>query len=336
MAENRTVGLDLRVLEDRQVLVFFGDKPIIDKKTGAFVGGWDSLGLEPEDSQHSHTREVSSNNTNLTGGQTATSYSAGAITAAVDGIAGSPVMRYIENPGAVVQDGTTYGEHSAKVAKAYVAFVHKFTSGLVRIWVSREKAELVINERVTAKDPQARPVTITFKNGDDERYYEERFYIVGEDNSVVRVEEKIFQDVSDLQAQIEAGTAFHPKASGSALSAMVVKDDDANGVTLHEYTDPETGDTAAQPDTTSATGSFNLNGATGGTYTISVKGNTTTPLNFDDTADELQAALRAAGESTATVTGDAASGFKVSNVSAKPTVNGGSLTGGSSTTITVS
>jgi len=244
MAQNRSVGLDLRVLEDREVLVNFSDDPIIDKKTGAFVGEWESLGLEPTDSQHAHTREVSSNTTNLTGGQSSTSYTAGAITAAVDGIAGSPVMRYIENPGAVVQDGTTYGKHSDQVAKGYVAFVHKFTSGLVRIWVSREKADLVVNERVTAKDPQARPVQITFNNGDDERYYEERFYIVGEDGSVVRVEEKVFQDVADVQAQIEAGTAFHPQASSNGLTAMVVTDDESGDVTLHEYEDPETGETA--------------------------------------------------------------------------------------------
>lgn len=248
MAELRTVGLDLRVLEDRQVLVHFGDNPIIDKKTGAFVGGWESLGLEPQDSNHSHTREVSSNTTNLTGGQTATSYSAGAITAAVDGIAGSPVMRYIENPGAVTQDGTTYGEHSSKVAKAFVAFVHKFTSGLVRIWVSREKAELVVNERVVAKDPQARPVQITFKNGADERYYEERFYMIGEDGSVVQVTEKIFKDVADLQAQIDAGNAFFPKASGENLTAMVPFADESNGVTLQEYKNPD-GTTTTQPDT---------------------------------------------------------------------------------------
>jgi len=38
MAKNRSVGLDLRVLEDREVLVNFSDDPIIDKKTGAFVG----------------------------------------------------------------------------------------------------------------------------------------------------------------------------------------------------------------------------------------------------------------------------------------------------------
>lgn len=335
MAENRTTGLDLRVLEDRQVMLFFGDNPTIDKKTGAFVGGWDALGLEPEDSQHSHTREVSSNNTNLTGGQTATSYSAGAITASVDGIAGSPAMRYIENPGAVVQDGTTYGEHSSKVAKAFVAFVHKFTSGLVRIWVSREKAELVINERVTAKDPQARPVQITFKNGDDERYYEERFYMIGDDGSVVRVEEKIFKDVSDLQAQIEAGTAFHPKASSNGLTAMtVVEDEAAAGVTLHEFTDPATGETVNQ---NTASGAFNLEGATGGTYTVTVGSNTTSALSFDASASDLQSALRAAGESSATVTGDASTGFVISNVSAKPTVDGSSLEGGTfPTTVTVS
>ena len=244
MAKNRSVGLDLRVLEDREVLVNFSDDPIIDKKTGAFVGEWESLGLEPTDSQHGHTREVSSNTTNLTGGQSSTSYTAGAITGAVDGIAGSPVMRYIENPGAVVQDGTTYGKHSDEVAKGYVAFVHKFTSGLVRIWVSREKADLVVNERATAKDPQARPVTITFNNGDDERYYEERFYVVGEDGTVVRVEEKVFKDVEDVAAQIEAGTAFHPQASASGLTAMVVKEDKSGDATLHEYEDPKTGETA--------------------------------------------------------------------------------------------
>lgn len=244
MAKNRSVGLDLRVLEDREVLVNFSDNPTIDKATGAFVGEWESLGLEPTDSQHSHTREVSSNTTNLTGGQQATSYAAGAITAAVDGIAGSPVMRYIENPGAVVQDGTTYGKHSDQVAKAYVAFVHKFTSGLVRIWVSREKADLVVSERATAKDPQARPVQITFNNGDDERYYEERFYIVGEDGSVVRVEEKVFKDVADVKAQIEAGTAFHPQASSNGLTAMVVTEDKSDRVNLYEYKNPETGEVA--------------------------------------------------------------------------------------------
>lgn len=244
MAKNRSVGLDLRVLEDREVLVNFSDTAIIDKKTGAFVGKWESLGLEPTDSQHGHTREVSSNTTNLTGGQSSTSYTAGAITGAVDGIAGSPTMRYIENPGAVVQDGTTYGKHSDEVAKGYVAFVHKFTSGLVRIWASREKADLVVNERVTAKDPQARPVQITFNNGDDERYYEERFYIVGEDGSVVRVEEKIFQDVEDVAAQIKAGTAFHPQASASGLSAMVVKEDKSGDAELYEYVNPKTGETA--------------------------------------------------------------------------------------------
>ena len=239
MAQNRNVGLDIRVLEDRQVLVHFGDNPTIDRATGAFVGGWHSLGLEPADSNHSTTREVSSNATNLTGGQTATSYTAGALTAAVDGIAGSPVMRHIENPAGVTQDGTTFDKHSSEVAKAYVAFVHKFASGLVRIWVSREKADLVINERATATDPQARPVAITFQNGDDEFYAEERFYQVGDDGAVVQVESKIFEDVADLQDQIDAGTAFHPQASDSGLTAMVPVAEESDGVTLVEYEDPE-------------------------------------------------------------------------------------------------
>lgn len=253
MAELRTTGLNLQVLEDRQVLVFFGDKPIIDKKTGAFVGGWESLGLEPVDSNHPHTREVTSNTTNLTGGQSATSFATGAISSTIDGIAGSPVMRYIENPGAVVQDGTLYGAHTAEVAQAFVAVVHKFQSGLVRIWASREKAKLTINERVTAKDPQARPVAIAFENGADEFYYEERFYIVGKDGSVARVEEKIFQDVSDLAAQIEAGTAFFPKASGENLTAMTVVEDNSNGTILHEYKGPS-GETATQPAVTDTDG----------------------------------------------------------------------------------
>lgn len=245
MAQNRAVGLPIRVLEDREVLLHFGDNPVIDKQTGAFVGGWESLGLEPADSQHAHTRDVSSNETNLTGGQTATSYTAGAISAAVDGIAGSPVMRYIENPAGSVHEGTTFGKHSDEVAKAYVAFVHKFTSGLVRVWVSREKADLVINERATAKDPQARSVQVTFQNGQDEHYYEERFYVVGEGGEAVRVEEKIFQDVADLQAKIDAGEAFHPQASDNGLTAMVAVEDESNGVSLYEYED-EDGASATQ------------------------------------------------------------------------------------------
>ncbi|AKN77521.1 hypothetical protein HO100_11380 [Corynebacterium ulcerans] len=326
MARNRTVGLDLRVLEDRQVLVNFSDNPIIDKKSGAFIGAWESLGVEPEGSQHSRTREVTSNTTNLTGGQTATSYAAGAITAAVDGIEGSPVMRHIENPGAVIQDGTTYGEHSSRVAKAYVAFVHKFTSGLVRIWVTREKAELTINESVTSKDPQAVPVTITFKNGADEFYYEERFYIVGKDGSVARVEEKIFKDVDDLRDQIEKGTAFFPKASGDNLKAMVVKETDSSGVKLAEYEAPAD---EASPEVAKAQGTFALKGATGGTFTITVGDHTTTALAHNASADDVQKALVAAGEGTAEVVGEASTGFIVRKVAEKPIVDASSLTGGS-------
>lgn len=234
MSKLRTVGLPLRVLEDRQVLLHFGDNPAIDRATGAFVGDWHALGLEPQDSSHSHTREVTTNTTNLTAGQSDTSYTPGAITGAVDGIPGSPAMRYIENPAATVHNGVVVGAHTAEVAKAYVAIVHKFKSGLVHTWVSREKAELVINERTVSRDPQARPVSITYNNGDDERYYEENFYIVGEGGSVA-VEPKIFKDFDDLEQQITAGTAFFPSVVGSEMSAMVPREVDAGDATLQEY-----------------------------------------------------------------------------------------------------
>ena len=77
-----------------------------------------------------------------------------------------------------------------------------------------------------------------------------------------------------------------------------------------------------------ATGAFNLSGATGGTFTVSVGSRKTSDLAFNASASAVQSALRAAGESGATVTGDATSGFTISNVSAKPTVDGSKLTGG--------
>lgn len=243
MAKQRTAGLNLRVLVDRQVLVFFGDKPIIDKATGAFVGGWESLGLEPDGSTQGHSREVTSTNTNLTGGQIATSYTAGGISGTVDGIAGSPVMRHIENPGAVVEGGTIYGAHSSDVARAYVAFVRKYDSGLVHIWVSREKADLTIASNTASKDPAAVPVAITYKNGDDSFYYEERFYMLGEGGAVVAVAPKVFQDVADLAAQISAGTAFHPEASEAGMTAMVITTEDSNGVDLEVLPEVEDEDT---------------------------------------------------------------------------------------------
>lgn len=239
MAKLRTAGLDLRVIVDRQVLVFFGDNPIIDKATGAFVGGWESLGLEPEGSSHSHSREVTSTKTNLTGGQIATSYAAGGISGTVDGIDGSPVMRHIENPGAAVEGGVVYGAHSSDVASAYVAFVRKYDSGLVQIWVSREKANLTIASNTKSKDPAAVPVSIDYKNGDDGFYYEERFYMLGEGGAVVAVAPKVFQDVADLAAQITAGTAFHPEASEAGMTAMVITTEDSNGTDLEVVPEEE-------------------------------------------------------------------------------------------------
>ena len=329
MAQSRTVGLPLRVLEDRMVLADFSGDAVIDKNTGAFVGPWEALGVEPQDSNHSHTREVSSNTTTMTGGQQATSFTPGAISATVDGVAGSPVMRYIENPGMAVQEGTTYGKHTAEVAKARIAFIHKFTSGLVRIWVSREKANLTINDRVTATDPQARPVAIAFENGNDEFYYEERFYMVGADGAAVRVEEKVFVDVEDLAAQVEAGTAFYPEASGNDLKAMVVVDDPSGDVTLHEYKDPETGETATVAKTVALP-----SGVTGGTFTITADGHTTAAQDYNATGATIQEALRTAGATDVTVTGNAGGPYTI-NGATSVTADGASLTGGASTTVTV-
>lgn len=151
--------------------------------------------------------------------------------------------------------------------------------------------------------------------------------MIGDDGSVVRVEEKIFKDVSDLQAQIEAGTAFHPKASADGLTAMtVVEDEAAAGVTLHEYKDPTTGESVEQGG--NVTSGFNIAGATGGQYVLRVNGKETDPLDFDASASDVQAALVAIGESSASVSGDQASGFSLAGLSAKPSGDFSSLTGG--------
>lgn len=255
MAQNRAAGLDIRVLEDREVLFNFTDDPAIDIATGTFVGGWHSGGLEPADSTWALSREVTSNATNLTGGQTATSYTAGAVTSTVDLIPGTPVLDHIEWPETVVQDGVLYRKHSSAVAKAYVARVHKFQSGILGIMVTREKADLTVADRSTTTDPTARTVNINWENGDDEVMAEEMFYIVNGDGTVTRVEQKVFQDVADVQAQVDAGTAFVPNASEGNLTAYTVAEDDEGLVEFTEPTgDPATIDTDGDgvPDATDA------------------------------------------------------------------------------------
>ena len=244
MAQKRATGLDIKVLEDKEVLLNFGDNPIIDRATGVFVGEWHSGGLEPNDSSWSLTRNVDSNDTALTAGVTATSYTAGAVTSTIDLIPGSPVLDYIEWPETVEQGGTLYRKHTAKVARAFIARVHKFQSGVVGIMVSREKAKLTVADRGTSNDPAGRTVNASWTNGDDEVMAEEMFYLVGEDGTVTRVEEKIFQDVADVQAQIDAGTAFVPQGSESGLKAFVPVAEDAGEVDLIAFEDPETGEPA--------------------------------------------------------------------------------------------
>lgn len=254
MPKNRAAGLDVRTLEDREVLFHFGDNPAIDRATGIFGPGWHSGGLEPADGSHDMTRNVESNKTNLTGGQTATSYKAADVTRTVNLIQGSPVLDKIEWPDTIEQGGTLYRKHTSEVAKAFTTTVHKFTSGIVHIQVSREKAQLTAAERNRATDPAGRPVTIDYKNGADEVMFEERYYKIGDDNSVTLVKEKIFQDIEDVNKLVEEGKAFVPKASGSSVKAFVpVKDgDEEDGVELIEFKDPDTGKTTEQDEDTSS------------------------------------------------------------------------------------
>lgn len=268
MPKNRAAGLDVRVLEDREVLFNFSDTPAIDKKTGVFGPGWHSGGLEPADGSHDMSRNVESNKTNLTGGQTATSYKAADVNGAVNLIPGSPVLDKIEWPDTVVQGGTLYRKHTSQVAKAYTATVHKYASGIVHIRVSREKAQLTAAERNRATDPAGRAVNVDYQNGSDEIMFEERYYKIGEDGSVTQVKEKIFQDISNLDKLVNDGKAFVPKASADGLKAFVpVEDTDAeDGVELIEFQDPDTGETTTQDeDTTSVkpAGSTSTSGTTG-------------------------------------------------------------------------
>lgn len=261
MPKNRAAGLDVSVLEDREVLFHFGATPAIDRKTGVFGEGWHSGGLEPADGSHDMSRNVESNKTNLTGGQTATSYTAGDVNSTVNLIPGSPVLDQIEWPDTVEQGGTLYRKHTSKVAKAHTATVHKFTSGIVHIRVSREKAQLTAAERNRATDPAGRAVNIDYQNGSDEVMFEERYYKIGEDGSVTRVKEKIFQDIANVEKLVKDGKAFVPKASAGGVKAFVpVADTDAeDGVELFEFKDPDTGETTSQSEDTTgvkpATGS---------------------------------------------------------------------------------
>ena len=333
MSQKRTVGLDVKVLEDKEVLMHFGDKPAIDRATGTFGPGWHSAGLEPSDSTWTENREITENKTNMTGGQTATSYTAGAVSSTVNIVYGSPVVDYIEWPETATKSGVLYRKHSSKVAAAHVARVHKFASNILGIKVSREKAKLTIPERSTSTDPAPRTLTIAYENGEDEYMFEEMYYHITDEGVVTEVEPKIFQDIDDLQAKVAAGEAFVPQGSAAGLKAYVVVEDSdkKDGVTLLELNNPDgaTPSPSPSPIPGQVGASFSLSGATGGTYTITVGANTTEALQYDADADAVQSALRAAGETAATVAGTTDSGFQLANLTVKPTVDGSQLTGGS-------
>ncbi|MCT1819360.1 hypothetical protein M3B96_10460 [Corynebacterium propinquum] len=251
MAKNRNVALNVKVLEDREVLFNFSDDPTIDRDTGAFMKGWHSGGVEPNDSSWSLSREVNTNTTNMSGGQSVTSYQAGAVTSTVDLIPGSPVLDHIEWPDTAEQNGTLYRKHSNRVAKAYIARVHKFQSGIIGIMVSREKADLTVAERSVGTDPAGRTVNAAWQNGEDEYIMEEMFYKVGEDGTVERVEEKIFKKVENIDTKLSSGEAFVPKGSASDLTPYKAKDDD--NAPLREFVDPESGEVAESEDGASRT-----------------------------------------------------------------------------------
>lgn len=244
MSQKRASGLNLKVLEDREVLFCFDEsKAHIDTKTGTFVGAWHSAGVEPTDSTHGETREVTSNKTNLTGGQSATSFTAGAVTGTVDLIPGTAVLRHVEWPDTTEKDGVLYLAHTSQVAKAIVARVYKYQSGIVEIKVSREPALLSVQERTYGTDPQPRSLAIDYENGDDELMFEQRFYQVKEDGSVREVTPKIFKTIDDLEKQVSAGTAFTPDGSASGLTGYVpVEDTVEDGVNLHEFEEKPAGE----------------------------------------------------------------------------------------------
>lgn len=253
MATNRAAGLDVRVLEDREVLLNFGDEPWIDKKTGAFGPGWHSGGLEPADGEWGENRAVESNKTNLTGGQSATSYTAGDVTGTVNLVPGSPVLDKIEWPNSVIKDGVLYRRHTSEVAKAFVARVHKYTSDIVHIKVSREKAQLTAAERNRATDPAGRAVNIDYRNGIDEVMFEEMYFKIGEGGTLTEVKPKIFKDITGVEKMVKDGKAFVPKASADGIKAFVPVVDEVNddGVELVKFKDPDTGNTTSQSEDTS-------------------------------------------------------------------------------------
>lgn len=235
MAQSRTAGLNIRVIEDKEVLFHFGDNPAIDLSTGTFGEGWESGGLEPGDSSWEVTREITSNKTNLTAGQTTTSHVAGGLTGTANLIPGSAALDYIDWPETTVKDGTLYRKHSAVVARAHVARVHRFQGDIIGMKVSREKADLNAATRTDSNDPSPRAVTIDYVNGADGYAFEERYYHVNGAGEVTEVQPKIFKTIADLDAQVQAGTAFKSDAAKGNLTAMVPVAKKSGDATLHEF-----------------------------------------------------------------------------------------------------
>src|SRR5699024_5029421 len=152
--------------------------------------------------------------TQLTGGHTATSYTAGDMTGTVDLIKGSPVLDKVEWPDTIAgEGGVLYRRHTSEQAQAYVARLYKYQSGIVQIKASREKAGLTIVDRTSPIDTTPRAIANDYANGDDSVAFESLFNHIAEEGTVTQVEEKIIQNITDVVAQVTAGTAFVPEAS---------------------------------------------------------------------------------------------------------------------------
>lgn len=230
-------GINTRVVEDREVLMHFGDNPAIDIATGTFMEGWVSAGIEPEALNHGENRDQPSTDTALTGGITETSYAVGAVTGTVELIPGSAVLDYIEWPDSPVEGGVIYRRNTPRVARPYVARAYRFDSGILLYRVSREPADLTVADRARAKDPNGRSVNIKYKTGDFGITFEDVYYYITGEGVPVQVEKKIFQNISDVQAKVAAGTAFVPEVAGMGVTAFVpVKNDD--GLTIIEKDEP--------------------------------------------------------------------------------------------------
>lgn len=114
---------------------------------------------------------------------------------------------------------------------------------------------------------------------------------------------------------------------------------DKSGRNPGDWSTPATGAAADNSDNTAeGTHSVTLpSGVSGGTFTLAIDGAATAALNYNAEPAAIQSALRAVeGGSGALVSGEAGGPYTITGVSGTVTADGAELTGGASTTVTVS